>query len=61
MAQIVPDIFLLLLLNLLVVVLVQSMDAVLIVIYQNLTKLAQIVLGTRLHLRHLRLLLHHNL
>jgi hypothetical protein len=40
------------------------MDVVQIVIYQNLTKLVQIVLGTRLHLHlhlHLRLRLLHNL
>jgi hypothetical protein len=36
-------------LNLLVVVLVQSMVAALIVIYQNLTKLVQTVLGMFLH------------
>jgi hypothetical protein len=57
MAQIVLDIFLLLphqhlillLHNLLVDVLEHNMAAVLIVIYQNLTKLAQIVLGMFRH------------
>jgi hypothetical protein len=54
MAQIVVGMFLPLLLhNLLAVALVQFMDVALIVQYQNLTKLVQIVLDTHHNLTHL--------